>query len=104
MMLESCGEHGRDAARVELDDELYYRNAKGKWFVVEVPGATAYANRLKPREFLALVEEGDAVHAGQVLAELAPSIPVRCETVGGARLDSDVPSLLPLAFDAERLP
>ncbi|MCA9576121.1 MAG: cytidine deaminase [Polyangiales bacterium] len=40
----------------------------------------------------------------QVLAELAPSIPVRCETVGGARLDSDVPSLLPLAFDAERLP
>ncbi|MCA9696918.1 MAG: hypothetical protein KC431_05285, partial [Myxococcales bacterium] len=45
---------------VELDDELYYRSAKGKWFVVEVPGATAYANRLKPREFLALVEEGDA--------------------------------------------
>ena len=39
----------------------------------------------------------------QVLAELAPGIPVRCETVDGARLDTDVATLLPHAFDAERL-
>ena len=39
----------------------------------------------------------------QVLAELAPGIPVRCETVGGARLDTDVAALLPFAFDAEKL-
>lgn len=40
----------------------------------------------------------------QVLAELAPAIPVRCETVGGARLDTNVAALLPFAFDAEKLP
>lgn len=39
----------------------------------------------------------------QVLAELAPGIPVRCETVGGARLDTSVDALLPFAFDAEKL-
>lgn len=39
----------------------------------------------------------------QVIAELAPGIPVRCETVGGARLDTDAAALLPHAFDAERL-
>jgi cytidine deaminase len=39
----------------------------------------------------------------QVLAELAPTIPVRCETVGGARLDTSVAALLPFAFDAEKL-
>lgn len=39
----------------------------------------------------------------QVLAELAPGVPVRCETVGGARLDTDVAALLPYAFDAEKL-
>ena len=39
----------------------------------------------------------------QVLAELAPGIPVRCETVSGARLDTSVDALLPLAFDAKKL-
>ena len=39
----------------------------------------------------------------QVLAELAPGIPVRCETVGGARLDTHVAALLPFASLAEKL-
>jgi cytidine deaminase len=39
----------------------------------------------------------------QVMAELAPHIPVRCETVTGVRLDTSVAELLPFAFDAEKL-
>lgn len=39
----------------------------------------------------------------QVLAELAPGIPVRCETVDGARFDTRVDALLPFAFDADKL-
>ena len=48
---------------------------------------------------LADLERADLI----VEAEHAPSIPVRCETVGGARLDTSVAALLPFAFDAEKL-
>lgn len=44
---------------VELGSGLYHRRADGQWFEIDPPGYTAFANRLKPREFLALGSDAD---------------------------------------------
>ncbi len=43
---------------VEVSDALWYRDASGQWFEVGMPAGISldFANRLKPRELLALVE------------------------------------------------
>ena len=84
--------------------------ASGWW----TPAALAAWMTARPQDFTAAFRAIFVVTQGalpgtpcgmcrQVLAELAPGIPVRCETVDGARLDTDVATLLPHAFDAERL-
>jgi cytidine deaminase len=71
--------------------------------------ARAVADGAKAYRAILVMTQGDAPGTPcgmcrQVLAELAPGIPVRCETVDGAQLDTDVAALLPFAFDAKRLP
>ncbi|MGB1016385.1 MAG: hypothetical protein ACPG4T_19765, partial [Nannocystaceae bacterium] len=50
-------------AETRYQSALWYRNAKGQWLDVALPGeAEDFANRTKPREFLVLVDEDDGGH------------------------------------------
>lgn len=67
--------------------------------------AAAVAAGVRRFAALVVVTGGDVAAAPcgmcrQVLAELPPSFPIRCVSVGGDRLDTTVEALLPHAFDA----
>jgi hypothetical protein len=66
----------RGGVWIAVGERLWYRNKAGRWFDVALPGeAVDFANRLKPREFLALVEgeQGNRVFATRGAVKPAPS-------------------------------
>lgn len=66
----------RGGVWIAVGDGLWYRNKAGRWFDVALPGkAIDFANRLKPREFLALVEgeQGNRVFATRGPVKAAPA-------------------------------
>lgn len=82
---------------IELDGGLFHRTVEGQWFEVEAPGDIAYANRLKPREFLALgkTPEGTmTVHATRGVPKPAP--PERDEAIAPEVAPVPVPTPEPV--------
>jgi hypothetical protein len=66
----------RGGVWIAVGDGLWYRNKAGRWFDVALPGkAIDFANRLKPRELLALVEgeQGNRVFATRGPVKAAPA-------------------------------
>jgi hypothetical protein len=83
---------------LELQSSLYYRSVDGLWFEVDSPGELGHANRLKPRELLALAKAPDGttiLHATRGVPKPAPPESEEAEVPEAAPTPEGTPAPAP---------